>query len=248
MIRALAFDFDGTLVDSVADLARAVDAMLNELGREPVGEAGVRRWIGNGIESLVQRALWRDMHGDAHEPELAVHALERFRFHYAQTLEQPQSPLYPGVRQVLNTLAQFGVPMALVTNKAERFTLPMLKQLKMDSYFQLVLSGDSLSEKKPHPAPLHEVMQQLSLEPHELLMVGDSKNDVLAARAADCPVVAFSYGYNHDEPIAQSQPDAVFDQFSQLLLWLDDNGVLARQDETLSRKFAANTADIQITE
>ena len=212
------FDLDGTLVDSALDLTAAVDNMLQALGREPAGETRVRQWVGNGAPVLVMRALTDEMYpaDDAVEPELFQAAFEVFLSAYTQSNGR-YSRLYPGVEEVLQQLQGAGVPMAVVTNKPMAFTTPLLKALKIDHYFDQVLGGDSLPVKKPDPLPLQAVMETFGCPPERALMLGDSRNDVLAARAAGCPVICVSYGYNHGEPVDACSPDRVVDSFTELV-------------------------------
>jgi len=212
------FDLDGTLVDSALDLTAAVDNMLQALGRAPAGETRVRQWVGNGAPVLVMRALTDEMYpaDDAVESELFQAAFEVFLSAYTQSNGR-YSRLYPGVETVLQHLQQAGVPMAVVTNKPMAFTTPLLKALKIDHYFDQVLGGDSLPVKKPDPLPLQVVMETFGCTPERALMLGDSRNDVLAARAAGCPVICVSYGYNHGEPVDACSPDRVVDSFTELV-------------------------------
>lgn len=212
------FDLDGTLVDSALDLTAAVDNMLQALGRAPAGEDRVRQWVGNGAPVLVMRALTGEMYpaDDAVEPELFQAAFEVFLSAYTQSNGR-YSRLYPGVEEVLQQLQGAGVPMAVVTNKPMAFTTPLLKALKIDHYFDQVLGGDSLPVKKPDPLPLRVVMETFGCQPERALMLGDSRNDVLAARAAGSTVICVSYGYNHGEPVDACSPDRVVDSFAELI-------------------------------
>jgi len=212
------FDLDGTLVDSALDLTAAVDNMLQALGREPAGEDKVRQWVGNGAPVLVMRALSGEMHPaeDRVEPELFQAAFEVFLSAYTQSNGR-YARLYPGVEELLMHLQQAGVPMAVVTNKPMAFTTPLLQALKIDQYFDQVLGGDSLPVKKPDPLPLLNVLETTGCAPERALMLGDSRNDVDAARAAGCPVICVSYGYNHGEPVANCSPDRIVDSFAELI-------------------------------
>jgi len=216
--RCVLFDLDGTLVDSALDLTAAVDNMLQALGREPAGEARVRQWVGNGAPVLVMRALSGEMYPteNAVEPELFQAAFEVFLSAYTQSNGR-YSKLYPGVETLLAHLQQAGVTQAVVTNKPMAFTLPLLKALKIDHYFDQVMGGDSLPVKKPDPLPLLTVLEAVGCPPEQALMLGDSRNDVQAARAAGCPVVCVSYGYNHGEPVAACAPDRVVDSLAELI-------------------------------
>jgi phosphoglycolate phosphatase len=207
-------DLDGTLVDSVPDLAWCVDAMMRELGLPERGEPAVRKWVGNGVERLVQRALINAVDGEADEAEFQ-RALPVFMRLYRENTSG-RSLLYPGVREGLDYLKRSGVRMGCVTNKAEQFTMPLLRDMAILDYFELVVSGDTLPLKKPDPAPLLYAAEHLGVTPAESLMVGDSRSDVKAARAAGFAIVCVSYGYNHGEDIRNHGPDAVIDRLDQI--------------------------------
>jgi phosphoglycolate phosphatase len=207
-------DLDGTLVDSVPDLAWCVDAMMRELGLPERGEPAVRKWVGNGVERLVQRALINAVDGEADEAEFQ-RALPVFMRLYRENTSG-RSLLYPGVREGLEYLKRSGVRMGCVTNKAEQFTMPLLRDMAILDFFELVVSGDTLPLKKPDPAPLLYAAEHLGVTPAESLMVGDSRSDVKAARAAGFAIVCVSYGYNHGEDIRNHGPDAVIDRLDQI--------------------------------
>lgn len=207
-------DLDGTLVDSVPDLTFCVDAMMEQLGRAPRGEAAVRTWVGNGVEKLVSRALIGQLEG---APDAADYALAYplFLELYAENT-YTRSTLYPGVREGLDFLAAAGYPLGCVTNKAAQFTEPLLAYLGIRERFALVVSGDSLPRKKPDPLPLLYAAEQFGVAPATALMIGDSATDVAAARAAGFGIVCMSYGYNHGQDIRDSHPDAVIDALDEL--------------------------------
>ncbi|WP_275553540.1 phosphoglycolate phosphatase [Mixta sp. Marseille-Q2659] len=214
-IRALAFDLDGTLVDSVPGLAEAVDRTLNALQLPAAGAPRVSTWIGNGADIMVERALnWalqRQPEADQLRDGRAL--FDKF---YAETAEAGTT-LFPHVAQILDKLSAAGIPLALVTNKPTPFIAPLLRALGIERHFSLVIGGDDVAAKKPHPAPLFLVLGKFGLLPQELLFVGDSRNDILAAKAAGCPCVGMSFGYNYGEPIATSEPNLVLDDFNDLL-------------------------------
>ncbi|MBS0001495.1 MAG: phosphoglycolate phosphatase [Thioalkalivibrio sp.] len=212
--RMILIDLDGTLVDSVPDLAFSVDAMMDELGLPRRGEQAVRKWVGNGVERLVKRALVNDLDGDP-DPELYGRALPVFMRVYQENTSR-RSRLYPGVREGLDQLQAEDFRMGCVTNKAERFTLPLLRDKGILDRFSLVVSGDTLEFSKPHPAPLLHAAAELGVTPGESLMIGDSRSDVKAARAAGFRIVCMSYGYNHGEDIRTEGPDAVLDRLDEL--------------------------------
>ena len=217
--RMILIDLDGTLVDSVPDLAHCVDAVMAELGMPARGEAEVRHWVGNGVERLVHRALLGRLDGDA-EPALFDRALAIFSECYAENTSQ-LSKAYPGVERGLSLLRVAGYRLGCVTNKAERFTTPLLQSLGLYDAFEIVISGDTLPQKKPHPAPLLHAARFFGAAPQDALMVGDSISDVKAARAAGFQIVCMSYGYNHGNDIRDAGPDAVIDALDELLPLLE---------------------------
>lgn len=214
-------DLDGTLVDSVPDLAIAVDQMLVAMDRPLAGEAKVRDWVGNGASLLVARALADDMKPDAIflEGELYDAAYIAFLKAYAE-VNGRYAQVYPGVEEALERWIQQKIPLAVVTNKPLMFTKALLKSLNLSRYFHFIVGGDSLPLKKPDPAQLLYVITELDAEVGACWMIGDSKNDVQAARAAGCKIACVSYGYNHGENIADSKPDLLVDRLDQLDLAL----------------------------
>lgn len=207
-------DVDGTLVDSVPDLAFCVDAMMEALDREPWGEGPVRNWVGNGVERLVRRALSGSLDGEPTDAEFA-RAYPIFLDLYADNTSKRSHP-YPGVREGLDWLLTQGYRLGCVTNKAAQFTEPLLADLGLANAFKLILSGDSLPEKKPSPLPLLHAAEQFGVAPGEALMIGDSVSDVKAARAAGFAIICMSYGYNHGVDIRDAKPDAVIDDMTEL--------------------------------
>lgn len=213
--RLAMFDLDGTLVDSVPDLAAAVDRMLVQLGRAPAGIERVRLWIGNGAPVLVRRALAGDMRHDGVDAAEAEAALALFMQAYADS--HGLTRVYPGVVETLDWLRERDVQLALITNKPARFLPELLADKGLDGYFRWIVGGDTLPQQKPDPAALHWVMAQAGVMAEEALFVGDSRNDVLAAKAAGVACVALSYGYNHGRPIAEEGPALVLDALSALV-------------------------------
>lgn len=207
-------DVDGTLVDSVPDLAFCTDTMMEKLGLPPRGETKVRHWVGNGVERLIKRALVDNLEG---EPDEALYqkAEPVFLTLYQENTSK-RSYLYPGVRDGLDWLKSQGYRLGSVTNKSAQFTHPLLGELGIIDYFELIVSGDTLPEKKPHPAPLLHAARFFSIAPEKALMIGDSVSDVKAARAAGFRIICLSYGYNHGEDIRDSHPDGVIDSLIEL--------------------------------
>lgn len=213
--RALAFDLDGTLTDSAPGLTSAVDGALNELDLPAAGVERVSTWIGNGADTLIERALSWAL-GHAPQADLLRASRTLLDKHYAHSAAGG-SQLYPGVKQTLAVLAAHSVPMALVTNKPTPFVAPLLQALGIIDHFSLIIAGDDVVAKKPHPAPLFLVLGNMGLLPCELVFVGDSRNDILAAQAAGCPCIGMTYGYNYGESIVTSRPDLTLDHFNDLL-------------------------------
>lgn len=207
-------DVDGTLVDSVPDLAYCVDRMMEALSLPARGEEQVRQWVGNGVERLVRRALIGQLEGEPDEA-LFERALPVFMDLYAENTSQ-RSGLYPGVETGLEYLRGAGYALGCVTNKAARFTEPLLADLGIRDYFSIVVSGDTLARKKPDPLPLLHAAEHFGVEPSQALMLGDSVSDVKAARAAGFQIVCMSYGYNHGVDIREAHPDAVIDSMAEL--------------------------------
>jgi len=213
--RLVMFDLDGTLMDSVPDLAAAVDKMLMLLGREPAGIERVRDWVGNGSRVLVRRALAGGLNHDGVADELADEALALFMQAYSGGHEL--TAVYPGVRECLDWLREREVKLAIITNKPAQFIEPLLEEKGLAGYFQWLVGGDTLPQQKPDPAALFWVMDKAGVAPGESLFVGDSRNDVRAAKAATVPCVALTYGYNHGEPIADEHPALVLDDLRELV-------------------------------
>ncbi|WP_439503240.1 phosphoglycolate phosphatase [Methylophaga sp.] len=207
-------DLDGTLVDSVPDLAWCTDQTMRALNLPERGEAKVRNWVGNGVERLIKRALINQLDGEPAEA-LYAQAVPIFMALYAENTSK-RSLLYPGVKQGLQWLKDQGIHLGCVTNKDEQFTLPILNNLGIRDYFELIVSGDTLPQKKPDPAPLLYAANYFKIEPQQALMIGDSVSDVKASRAAGFQIVCMSYGYNHGNDIRAAHPDAVIDSFAEL--------------------------------
>jgi len=214
------FDLDGTLIDSVPDLTLAVNEMLDALGRETFSEDTVRYWVGNGAQMLVTRALLGKREMDqAVDEVLFKKALALFLDFYAKHLAET-TVTYPHVEETLRTLKQKGYRFAIVTNKPFAFVGPILERLGLDDLFELILGGDSLPQKKPDPAPLLDICQTLGVPVENSLIVGDSKNDILAANAAGMHSIGVTYGYNYGEDISVYGPDVTVDDFADIQKYL----------------------------
>ncbi|MCU7881279.1 MAG: phosphoglycolate phosphatase [Candidatus Thiodiazotropha sp. (ex Lucinoma aequizonata)] len=212
--KMILIDVDGTLVDSVPDLAYCVDEMMKQLGRAPHGESKVRDWVGNGLERLVRCALIGQLDGEPEEANFE-RAYPIFLDLYAVNTSQ-RSVLYPGIREGLDYLKKQSYRLSCVTNKAAQFTLPLLQDLGIHDDFEIIIAGDTLAKKKPDPMPLLHAAENVGVDPSVSLMVGDSQSDVKAARAAGFQVICMSYGYNHGEDIRQYNPDVVIDSLTEI--------------------------------
>ena len=213
--RLAAIDLDGTLVDTVPDIAWCIDRTMPRFGIPPRGAALVRGWVGNGAERLVERALTGAPDTPA-DPILLRDACAAFLDLYSANGHH-RSRTYPGVRDGLNALRAHGVVLACITNKPYRPAVDLLAHLALLDSFDLVLGGDSLPRRKPDPLPLLHACSVLGVAVEHSIFVGDSLNDVEAARAAGMRVACVSYGYNHGRDIAESAPDAVIDSLEEIV-------------------------------
>ncbi|MCE2999679.1 MAG: phosphoglycolate phosphatase [Betaproteobacteria bacterium] len=206
-VEAVMIDLDGTLLDTIPDLAAATNGMLEELGLGALPLETVRNFVGKGIPRLVERALARDICGHV-APEALAAALPVFERAYAG-INGRHTTIYPGVREGLEQMRAAGFRLACVTNKAGAFTLPLLERTGLAPFFELTVSGDTLPRKKPDPMQLLHACERFGVAPARMLMVGDSGNDVQAARAAGCPVFCVPYGYNEGHDVQSLDVDAI---------------------------------------
>ena len=205
--RAVLFDLDGTLLESAPDLAAAANAMLAELGLPARDPAVIATYIGKGIPKLVERTLTGSLDAAA-DPVLFAQALPQYERCYAEESGRRSVP-FPGVIEGLRALRDAGLPLACITNKAERFTLDLLQRTGLDGFFPVVVCGDTVVRKKPDPEPVLTACARLTVRPADALMIGDSANDVQAARAAGCPVWCVPYGYNEGRPVETLDCDLI---------------------------------------
>ncbi len=224
IVHALLIDLDGTLLESGPDLARAMNRTLAEQGLAELQLAEIIRFIGRGLAHLLAQSLRVALQREPSQGEIDA-LLPRFEAHYEDLLAF-DSPPYPGVIDGLGALREAGFALACVTNKTERFTLPLLDKTGLGPFFDLVVSGDTCARKKPHPDMLLHACAHFGVAPAQALMVGDSSNDVEAARAAGCPVWCLPYGYNEGGPGVPLVADRVIDSLLELpaLLALAETG------------------------
>ncbi len=217
----LIFDFDGTLIDSVPDLADATNTMLEQLGKPTYSLDIIKGWVGNGSRLLVERALVgkTEVVTGQLTIEEANHAEQIFLQAY-NTIETSKTVAYPDVDKGLRQLKEAGFTLALVTNKPIRFVPKILESFDWQDLFSEVLGGDSLPVKKPDPTPLLQTCETLNFTIEQAYMIGDSINDMLAGQNAGIDTLALSYGYNYGKDIRDSNPNQAFDNFADLLNYL----------------------------
>ncbi len=206
-VRAVLLDLDGTLLDTAPEIAAAAADMLSELGLDPVTPDRVREFIGRGIPDLVRRTLESSLGAPPDERRVGS-AMKGFFFHYERRNGR-SAIAYPGVLDGLATLRGKGYPLACVTNKTAHFTLPLLAATGLSGFFSTVICGDTAPRKKPAPDPLLAACERLGVIPASALMVGDSNNDALAARAAGCPVLLVPYGYTEGGDVQGFECDGI---------------------------------------
>ena len=207
------FDLDGTLLDTIEDLAEGANRMLAEIGRPLRSQAEIHGFVGKGIPSLVRRCLTEGSSASEEEIEIAVAVFHR---HYAE-VNGKSTRIYPGVVESLAALAAQGMRLACVTNKAAAFTEPLLERMGLTRWFDAVVSGDTLAVKKPDPAVIHYTCSLLGLPADAVLMIGDSENDALAARLAGAPVLLLTYGYSEGRPVDTIECDGLLSDIREAL-------------------------------
>jgi phosphoglycolate phosphatase len=206
-VKAVMIDLDGTLLDTIPDLAVAANLMLEALGRAPLDADLIRTFVGKGVPNLVKRTLAGDIDGEV-DSALLERALQLYERCY-DSVNGRHTTIYPGVIEGLERLRERHFKLACVTNKSARFTQPLLAHMKLSEYFSEVVAGDTLPQKKPDPAPLIYACAQFGIAPSDMLMIGDSVNDAQAARAAGCPVFCVPYGYNEGRDVRELDVDAI---------------------------------------
>jgi phosphoglycolate phosphatase len=204
-LQSVTFDLDGTLLDTIADLAEACRLMLDELGEPTRTPDEVHSFVGKGMAVLVERCLTRDR---APTTERLAQAIESFKRHYT-AVNGSNTRIYPGVLAGLEAWRNGGFRMGVVTNKPAVFTEALLERMGIADFFDVVVSGDTTDHKKPHPEPILHACRWLGVEPARNLHIGDSLNDVLAARAAGCAAFCVPYGYNEGRPVDSAECDAL---------------------------------------
>ena len=226
---AAIIDLDGTLIDTLGDFAAALNLMLADLSLPPVGRDVVALRVGKGSEYLIQSVLvyvlntavthdgraLAAINMEANAAQLLPAAWTSYQRHYLAINGQHAS-VYPGVIQGLRQLQSRGLKLACLTNKPLAFARSLLALKGLDGFFSEVFGGDSFERKKPDPLPLLKTCEALGCSPARTLVIGDSSNDAQAARAAGCPVLLVTYGYNHGEPVRRVDADGFIDSLAEL--------------------------------
>ncbi len=219
---AAMIDLDGTLVDTLGDFAAALNHMLHDLALPAIAPGAIEPMVGKGSEHLLHSVLKHVLAQAGRAPTameleaLYGRAWPSYQQHYL-AINGQFAQVYPGAREGLQALQRAGVPLACLTNKPQAFALALLRAKGLDGFFAHVFGGDAFEKKKPDPLPLLRTCQALGTLPARTLMVGDSSNDARAARAAGCPVLLVTYGYNHGEPVRQVDADGWVDSLAGLM-------------------------------
>jgi phosphoglycolate phosphatase len=208
-------DLDGTMVDTLADFVAALDLAFDALALPRIAPSKVAQLVGKGAEYLVRGALAAAGLPPERVADLAQPALAAYRRHYDE-VNGRHSTVYPGVEQGLQQLAQRGLKLACVTNKPTDASEVLLRAKGLHGYFTIVAGGEKFERIKPDPMPLLKTCEALGTAPQRTLMIGDSLNDALAARAAGCPVVLVTYGFNHGQPVRSVDADGYLDSIASL--------------------------------
>lgn len=213
------FDLDGTLLNTIPDLTDGVNGMRLEMGLPPLRQDIISTYVGKGSEVLVRRALQDRLQPDEPlDPQRLSQGMELF-YQYYHTVNGDKTVIYEGVLEGLKAFREQGAKMAVVTNKPHEFTEPLLVRTGLAGFFEHAVSGDTCERKKPDPMPLQHACRLLNARPESTLMIGDSQNDVQAARAAEIAVVAVPYGYNEGHGVQNLDADAIVSTISEAAQW-----------------------------
>lgn len=216
---AVLLDLDGTLMDTIPDFTVAVNAMLADLTFAAITQAEIATYIGKGSDNLIRRVLTSVQAGRAPSDELFKQAKVSYTANYHR-INGDQAIIFEGVRPGLDRLQAMGMRMAVVTNKNAEFAVPLLERTGLAKYLQAIVCGDTLAERKPHPAPMLHACHLLKSSPNRTVAVGDSVNDALSARAAGCSVLAVPYGYNEGQSVHSLDVDAIVDSIEHAAQWV----------------------------
>ncbi|MBU1443680.1 MAG: phosphoglycolate phosphatase [Gammaproteobacteria bacterium] len=214
-LAAAIVDLDGTMIDTLADFELALGRVLAEMSLPPIGIDSLAAMIGKGSEHLVRSVLAHVRYGEPPSDALFAEAWQKYQQHYL-AINGERAEVYPGVIEGLDRLRARGLRLACLTNKPTAFARPLLAAKGLAGYFEVVFGGDAFAVKKPDPLPLTKTCEALGTAPARTLMIGDSSNDARAARAAGCPVVLVTYGYNHGQPVRDVDADGFVDSIADI--------------------------------
>ncbi|AEC21072.1 putative phosphoglycolate phosphatase [Pusillimonas sp. T7-7] len=217
-LKAALFDLDGTLLDTIPDLAQAANAMRQDLGLATLAQAIIATYVGKGTENLVMRTLANNPAGTAPSQDDVRQGLALFNRHY-HACNGNEAVLYPDVLEGLQAFKEAGCKLAIVTNKPTAFTVPLLECAGIAKFFDCVVCGDTCEQKKPHPMPFLHACSLLDIQPDQALAIGDSVNDALAARAAGIPVLAVPYGYNEGMDVRDLPVNDIVTSIAEAARW-----------------------------
>ncbi|UOD50309.1 phosphoglycolate phosphatase [Orrella daihaiensis] len=215
-------DLDGTLLDTLPDLAASANQVRAALDMPLLDEQLIRTFVGKGADNLIKRTLAGSLEARETDPTLFEKARAVFFEHYRAT-NGDKALIYPGVLEGLQALKDLGIPMAVVTNKPYDFSVPLLERTNLMQFMQTVIGGDTCTRRKPDPEPILQACEQLNSRPTATLTIGDSINDALAAKAAGCGVVAVPYGYNEGNPVTDLPVDGIVESVFEAVVWLQNN-------------------------
>lgn len=218
-IAAALLDLDGTLVDSIPDLADAANAMRVELSMPPLGLEVLTTFVGKGIENLVRRTLASSSLGGEVEEKLLARGLESFRRHYS-LVNGDKATVYDGVFEGLRAMQAQGLQLAVVTNKPTEFTGPLLVRTGLAGFFSVIVCGDTCERRKPDPDQVLYACDRLGVTPAQTVTIGDSINDALAGRTAGTRVLAVPYGYNEGQDVRTLDVDGIVDTLADAAHWI----------------------------
>lgn len=214
---AALFDLDGTLLNTIPDLADATNAMRVQMNLPPLSVDLIATYVGKGAEALVRRALAQGVGATASEDQIQT-GLEIFYRCY-RLINGDKTAIYGGVVEGLTQFRQLGLKMGVVTNKPTEFTLPLLQRTGLAHYFEAVVCGDTCARKKPDPLPFLHGCELLNVDPARALAVGDSLNDAQAARAAGIDILVVPYGYNEGHSVNKLPVDGIVDTIEDAAHW-----------------------------
>lgn len=215
-------DLDGTLLDTLPDLAASANQVRLALDMPLLDESVIGTFVGKGADNLIKRTLAGNLDAPDPEPDLFARARGVFFEHYRAT-NGDRATLYPGVIEGLEAMDSLGIPMAVVTNKPYDFSVPLLERTNLMRFMQMVIGGDTCAKRKPDPEPILHACERLNSAPTATLTIGDSINDALAARAAGCSVVAVPYGYNEGNAVTDLPVDGIVQTILDAVWWLQSN-------------------------